>query len=390
MKKSFKVLVAVSNNNPLGRLFVGGIARYACVQPDWDVRFISQREDDFPADELARQRFDGVITAFTDLPPPLCHGNAKIIRLWPGNDLPEFPSAHRIVADETITGQIVATYFLERGFRNFAFAGGLQSGVWSDFREKSFTDALQKSGYACSVYKHGGRNAPRVFRHAQREDTRTCEWLKTLPKPVAIFAAYDRRGQQILRCCRKLGLAVPREVSVVGMDNDETICESCTPRLSSVTQNLEAVGELAARNLGKLMSGWQPAGSAPLVLHSHADGIVTRESSDINFGMGSSLVARALALIDNESSPVSTVAELVDRLHVSERLLRLRFRQNLGTTVHDAISAARLKRVCKMLRETELPEDQIAECCGFTDASHLAKVFRKEYGTNPLSFRKRG
>lgn len=387
MKRRFKVLVAVSNNNHLGRLFVGGIAKYACVQPDWDVRFVSQREDDFPADELARQKFDGVITAFTDLPDTLCNGHAKIIRLWPGPEFPESATLHRIVADETCTGQIVASYFLERGFRNFAFAGGLQSGVWSDIREKSFTDALQKSGYVCAVYKHGGRNAPRVFRHAQREDKRTCEWLKTLPKPIAIFAAYDRRGQQILRCCRKLGLAVPRDVAVIGMDNDETICESCTPRLSSVTQNLEAIGELAAKNLGKLMAGWQPAGGGPLILNSRADGIVTRESSSIDLGMGSSLVTRALALVDNESDPVTTVAELVSRLNVSERLLRLRFRQNLGTTVHDAISAARLNRACRMLRETTLPESRIAELCGFTDASHFAKVFRKKHGINPLSFR---
>lgn len=341
--KRYRVLISVSNGSHLGRAFVGGIAKFACVQRDWDVRFISGREDDCPPDELVREKFDGAI---------------------------------------------VAAYFIERGFRNFAFAGGLQSGVWSDAREASFVAALKKSGYPCAVYKHGGRNAPRVFRHALREDARTCEWMMSLPKPLAVFAAYDRRGQQILRCCRKLGLQVPRDVAVVGMDNDETICESCSPPLSSLSQNLDQVGMLAAGNLDKLMRGWTPPGGGALVMCTSAGQIVTRESSDIRFDCDSALVARGMALVNDEQFPATSVSALASRLCVSERLLRLRFRQNLGTTPHAAIASARLARARRMLAETGMPIAQISEACGFTDVSHMDKVFRKHLGARPFSFRR--
>lgn len=396
--KRYRVLISVSNGSHLGRTFVGGIAKFACVQRDWDVRFISGREDDCPPDELVREKYDGAIVAFASLPATFDNGAIPVIYLWPtpGN-LPSFGSGetgspadarHRITADEERTGAIVAAYFIERGFRNFAFAGGLQSGAWSDAREASFVAALKKSGYPCAVYKHGGRNAPRVFRHALREDARTCEWMMSLPKPVAVFAAYDRRGQQILRCCRKLGLQVPRDVAVVGMDNDETICESCGPPLSSLSQNLAQVGMLAAGNLDKLMRGWTPPGGGALVMCTSAGQIVTRESSDIRFDCDSALVARGMALVNDEQFPATSVSALASRLCVSERLLRLRFRQNLGTTPHAAIASARLARARRMLAETGMPIAQISEACGFTDVSHMDKVFRKHLGARPFSFRR--
>ena len=385
--KRYKVLVAASSGLHLDRLFAGGVAKYACSRNDWDTRFIMGREDDPPERELARERFDGAIVAFRDSLANLVAPGAPIIHLWPTNALlPDENKHHRIVADEVRTGEIVAAYFIERGFRNFAFAGGLQFGPWSDAREASFVEALRKCGYCCEVYPYGGCNAPRVFSHAKREDARTAKWLKSLPKPVAIFAAYDRRGEQILRCCRNLGLAVPKTVAVVGMDNDETICWSCTPPLSSVEQNLPEVGQLAARNLDRLMRGWRPPGGA-LTMRTSASDIVTRASSDIRLNPVSVLVDRARALIADNDNPPTSVGELARRLRVSERLLRLRFRQSTGKSPHEAIAEVRLDRAMRMVTETTAPLAEIAASCGFADASHMSKAFSTTFGKSPVAFR---
>ena len=394
--KRFKVLVAASSGSHLSRLFAGGVAKYTSSRDDWDTRFIMGREDDMPADELARERFDGAIVAFLHPPEPLVAAGIPIFRLWAFPALvpdvhgrhPPLPRSpfHEIISDEIPTGRLVASYFLERGFRNFAFAGGLQFGPWSDAREASFVEALRKCGYACHVYPYGGRNAPRLFSHSKREDARTAKWLKSLPKPVAIFTAYDRRGEQILRCCRNLGLAVPKTVAVVGMDNDETICWSCVPPLSSVEQNLPETGQLAARDLDRLMRGWRPPGGT-LEIHTSASGIVTRASSDVRLNPVSVLVDRARNLMADKADPPASVGELARRLRVSERLLRLRFRQSTGKSPHEAMAAARLDRAMRMITETKAPLAEIAAECGFADASHMSKAFSAAFGKSPAAFR---
>lgn len=395
--KRYKVLVAANSGLHLARLLTGGIAQYACTREDWDTRFIMGREDDMPACELERERFDGAIVAFLRPPDALVATGIPIFRLWAFPALvpdvhgrrPALPRSpfHEIISDEIPTGRLVASYFLERGFRNFAFAGGLQSGAWSDAREASFVQALRKAGHACHIYPYGGRNAPRHFRHSRRDDARICAWLDALPKPVAIFAAYDRRGEQLLRCCRQLGLAVPGKVAVVGMDNDATICESCAPPLSSLAQNLSETGHLAARTLDRIMRGWSPPGGR-VVLRTAPTRIVTRASSDIRFEVGASLVRRALALIRDPDAAPPTVTDLADRLHVSERLLRHRFGQNLGQSPREVIAAERLARARKSLLESTLPLADVAAACGFADASHLSRCFSAAMGQRPAAYRR--
>ena len=398
--KRFRVLVAVPSGGHNARMFLGGVAKYASTRDDWDTRFILGREDDPPENELARERFDGAIVAMRGKEDAFVASGAPVIHFWPGPAaatdyagempprLPDDPR-HRIVADEVRTGILAASYFLERGFRHFAFAGGLQSGVWSDVREASFVAALDKAGYPCDVYPYGGRNAPRLFTHASREDTQTCKWLKALPKPVAVFTAYDRRGEQILRCCRQIGLAVPQEVAVLGMDNDETICWSSSPPLSSIAQNLDEVGARAAHGLDRLMRGWKPQGGI-LILRTMASHVITRASTDIRLDNGSVLVERARALMADAATPLPTVTELAKRLRVSERLLRLRFRQCLGKSPHEALAEMRLDRAKRLVAETTATLSEIAVECGYADASHMSKAFSAAIGKSPLAFRLAG
>ena len=116
--------------------------------------------------------------------------------------------------------------------------------------------------------------------------------------------------------------------------------------------------------------------------------IVTRESSDIRFDHDSALVSRAMQLVNDDQGLVTSVAALASRLCVSERLLRLRFHQNLGTTPHAALVSARVARARRMLAETGMPIAQISEACGFADVSHMDKVFRKQLGARPFFFRR--
>ena len=48
------------------------------------------------------------------------------------------------------------------------------------------------------------------------------------------MACNDDRGREVLEACRDAGLRVPEEIAVVGVDNDELLCELADPPLSSV------------------------------------------------------------------------------------------------------------------------------------------------------------
>ena len=389
MSRPFHVLVSVPTSSHLSREFARGIARYACVQSDWDTRFLPGREDDFPINELQRKNFDGAIEAYLALPASFHDGTLPIVRLWNVPSKENWTSKNdlNITPDEQSIGKGVANYFINRGFRHFAFAGGLQAGAWSDEREQCFREALRESGYDLEVYQRG--HVSKVIRNAKNDEARMCRWLRDLPKPVAILAAYDRRGCQIIRCCQKVGISIPQEVAVVGVDNDSFFCESVHPALSSVRQSMEKTGYEAVAALHEIMKATRekrPFDSNPL--STGFQDVVTRGSSDIFLSPNDTLVSRALSTLSGSETIIQTVHELAEILGVSERLLRLRFSQhNNGKGVHDAIAEERLRRACLLLASTALPIATIAEKTGYSDVSHMDQAFRKSKRTKPSAYR---
>lgn len=390
MSRPFHVLVAVPTASHLSREFARGVARFACVQDNWDTRFLPGREDDFPVAELKPRNFDGVIATDLLLPASFLATSIPIIRLWGHREKkpPEKADLVCITADESLTGRSAADYFIQRGFRHFAFAGGLQPGLWSDLRERFFKEALEKRGYDCAVYPRG--HLTTIIRNAKNDEARMCRWLKDLPKPVGIFAAYDRRGCQIIRCCKKASIEIPGEVAVIGVDNDPFFCESVSPALSSIRQSMEETGFTAAATLARMMEAARfRKPYTPPELRTTFQEVVTRGSSDIHLAPNDTLVARAQALLVSAKPIIRTVRELSERLGVSERLLRLRYSQQVkGEGLHDALAAERLRRARLLLSTTDLPVSSIAEQTGFTDVSHLDLAFRRSVGLKPSAFRK--
>ncbi len=218
-------------------------------------------------------------------------------------------------------------------------------------------------------------------------------WLGRLPKPIAIFAAYDRRGQQIIRCCRAENIQVPEQVAVLGMDNDREQCESIYPHLSSIRQNVEKAGYSAALALDKYMRGNRGEIDKtrllpPRVITTGPECVVTRHSTDISLIPGNKVVARAMSFINNERSPVHSVGELAQKLHVTERTLLRYFQTTLGCSVYDVIAKARLTTAKHLLRHSELTLQQVAKACGFADTSHLSRVFKRATETSPGAWRR--
>jgi len=289
----------------------------------------------------------------------------------------------RIECENGVVGSKAAEFFLERKFTNFACVGDATHAGWSVKRLNAFSQRLFQAGFRCETYPAPSKSEQQDF---SKERHRLCGWLKALPKPVALFAANDARGRQILDACRKVGVSVPQEIAVLGVDNDELICETAQPQLSSIQMNTEQAGFEAARVLDRMMRRHPRGKPRQMVIPFGFSHVVARRSTE-TLQIADPLVARTIEFIRINADIVLTIEDIVRHLHVSRRWLEKRFKST-GRTVHAELMRVRLNRVQTLLRESAMTIDAIADDCGFTSASHLGGLFRKHFDTTPAVYRR--
>jgi LacI family transcriptional regulator len=197
------------------------------------------------------------------------------------------------------------------------------------------------------------------------------------------MACYDIRGQQVLDACRAAGWAVPGEVAVIGVDNDELLCDLASPPLSSVIPNAHRAGYEAAALLDRMMAGKRIAATARLIAPL---GVAARQSTDV-LAVDDREVARAVQFIREHASEGINVSDILQAVPLSRRVLEQRFQRLLGRTPRQEILQVRLNRVRQLLTETKLSLYQIAERTGFEHVEYLSVVFKRETGLTPSRYR---
>ena len=283
-------------------------------------------------------------------------------------------------SDSSHAAELAAEHLLERGFRNYGFVG-VADRIWSQRREEAFRAAIQEAGFDPYVYPLPRR---KVDRQWDREQAILEEWLRGLPRPLGLMACNDDRGRQVMEACRGAGLQVPEQAAVVGVDNDELLCELADPPLSSVALGAERGGFEAATLLAGLMSRRL---RKPRHIVTPALRVVTRHSTDVTL-LEDTEVAKALRYIrENAIGPLG-IDEVAHAVAISRRSLEIRFKKAMGRTVHDEIRRVRLDRAMRLLVETNLPLAGIAAASGFNTPSYLAQIFKRETGMTPAQYRR--
>jgi LacI family transcriptional regulator len=374
------VALMVETSQIYGRQILRGIIRYLRSHQPWSV-FLELRELRVaPPAWLKDWRGDGIISRITDpsLAELLRKKRIPVVNLndvHSGLGLPTIESDHRAI------GRLAAEHLLERGFRHFAVCG-FTGHAWSRQRLEGFLEALGATASACRVYESpwGGRHA-----HPwEQEQGRIGDWLRGLPRPVGVFACNDSRGQHVLDACQRVGLSVPEEVAVIGVDDDVLLCELCDPPLSSVVPNPERVGYEAAALLDRLMTGDKPRRLHELI---EPLGVATRQSTDV-LAIDDPHVAVAVRYIRENACGGVTVRDVLRQVPLSRTILERRFRKYLGRSPQAEIRAVQLKRVQQLLAETELNLERVAELAGYEHPEYLSVVFKRETGQTPGQYRR--
>jgi len=282
------------------------------------------------------------------------------------------PDMPHVGNDDWAIGRTAAEYFLGRGFRSFAYAAYRPDTPWSGRRGRAFARALSEAGFRCRTCRPRGNDAD-VYR-----------WIRSLVKPVAMLAANAERGWEIAELCLAGGFRVPEEVALLGVDDDQTICQLAWPPLSSIAVAEERIGHEAAAMLDRLMARGPARSRTWLSLPPL--GVVTRQSSDIYAVDDPDVVAALRYISDNSHRPLP-VDDVVRALPVARRTLEKSFRRMLGRSVLQEVHRVRLERAKHLLAATDCSVAEIAARTGFSEPKRLTLAFRGQLGTTPTLYR---
>lgn len=372
-----KVALLVETSNAYARGLLGGIISYIRTDGPWNIYLAEHGRGDRPPQWLQSWDGDGIIARVEN--ETISHALKKlrlpVVNLSSRCLLPGVPT---VTTDNETIARIAFEHFAERGFRRFAFCGDDRF-VWSKERGGHFVRFVQEAGHVCTHFE-----ADASYENGSDAETDAiARWLMKLPRPVAIFCCYDARGQQVLDACRRRDIGVPEEIAVLGVDNDDVLCNLAPVPLSSVIPNPKRAGFDAATLLARMMSGESVPGEkhfiAPL-------GIATRQSTDIA-ATADVHVAKAARYIRENALAGIDVGDVVAAVPLARRLLERRFRAMLGRTLREEITRVQMLRVTELLVGSDLSLAEIAERVGFKHVEYLTYVFKRETGQPPSAYR---
>lgn len=370
---------------PWMALFVRGVAEYADRHGGWDLTTSPPTitgSDEFALgiENLKGWPGDGVIAAIGTRAEARAAQRlgVPVVNLAATTERVGLP---RVMVDHYAMGRLAAEHLLERGLRRLAYCG--VAGRWySQLRGQGFAARARQAGLTCDMLQTPPQANPR--QNWQQRVAPLADWLKKLRPPVGLLAVHDYRARTLVDECRRLGLRIPHDVAVVGLDNDPTLCEFCQPTLTSVSRNAWRVGYEAAAMLDCLMAGRTPP--LPEVLIA-PDGVVARQSTD-TVAVEDPYVADAVHFIHEHLGQPFGVAQVVQAGRVSRRELETRFRQAVGSTPYDYICRVRVERAKQLLEAPEATKlHAVAVACGFSGVERMRLVFLRITGQTPADYR---
>lgn len=378
-----RVALLVETSRAYGRGLLRGIAQYHAEQKNWLTYFQPHGLGDPPPPWLKQWNGHGVIARIDNqqLAASLAALKIPVVNLRSTMANLSFPF---IGTNNQAVAELAANHLLEKGLRHFAFFE-LRRKSYPGFerRLKWFRHTVEQAGAVCEVFKP--TPTPATSRGRQQYQKQLHRWIKELPKPVGIMAGNDDHGLRVLEACRQLQIVVPDQVAVIGVDNDECLCNLSIPSLTSVELDCERIGYEAASLLDRMMAGR----AAPKVLDQISPrGIVCRASTDL-MAVDDAEVSRAIQFIREHACGGIRVTDVFAHVGTSRSRLEAKLRQTLRRTVHQEIQRVQVERAKLLLRESELPIKQVADAAGFSTVQYMTRLFGASTGETPARFRRR-
>ena len=375
-----RIALLIETSTSFGRGLLNGISRYSRLAGNWELFFEPSGADE-SFQLLKRWDPHGMLVRVHNRQMGNRVLRAKIPTVDLGYVIPDF-FPWSLSNDQEAVGAVAGQHLLDRGFQHFAFCGwgpnDPSAAGWESKRLKSFQLAVEEK---VDVYPWPGRADDRQWKYEQEH---LAKWLLGLPKPVGVFASNDMRASHVISAARQAKIRVPEEIGLIGVDNDEVLCEVLSPTLSSVALDLEGIGMRGAELLDGLLDGKDFEGK---VIRVPPLGVVARQSTNV-VATDDEIVILAVRLMRDRMGQGIDIADVVDGLPVSRKTLETRFRVALNRTPLAELNRLRIERARQLLWETDWPNKEIADECGFRYLEGFHAAFRRIEGRTPGEYRK--
>ena len=372
-----RVALLIETSNVYGRGLLRGIRSWSRENDSWSFRLIEQGRGATTPSWLESWDGDGIIARIENpqigsfletLAIPVVDVSAAL----------EKPSFPQVVTDSQEVVRLAVEHFESLGLRNFAYCGD-DGFNWSRLRYRYLDETLTGRGFEC-LARNERISCP------EAEIRRLGKWLLDLPKPVGVLACYDVRGNEVMEACRDVGLKVPEEVAVMGVHNDEILCELCDPPMSSIIPDKHKAGYEAAGILNRLMKSGKRSLNRISSVQVEPLGVAVRQSTNV-IAVPDRKIARALTFIKDNACKGIGVSDVLRVEPMARTQLERKFRKLIGRSPREEIERVRMLRVQELLIHSSLPISSIADDAGFEYPEYLTVAFKRRFGMTPRAYR---
>ncbi len=380
-----RVALLMETSREFGRGLLRGIARYNQGHGKWLTYCRPHGLGDMTSTWLREWRGHGIIARITNRRMASAISRLKVPTVNLRGKLADLPFPYVGVDDQAVA-RMAMQHLLDRGFRHFGFCGYRRRySAAADRRCDAFLELAREAGCTADVCAVSDSEPTfgQELRSWKKELRLIAGWIRSLPRPVGVMACTDERGLAVLEACRQIGVAVPDEVAVIGVANDECLCALSIPPLSSVDVSAEQIGYKAATVLEELMDG----GNAPEQVLLEPRCVVSRRSTDI-LAVGDPTVAAALAFIRDHACEQIHVEDVARHVQLSRSSLEHRLKQAISRTVYQEIQRSRIFLAQQLLADSQLPIKQIAYQTGFNSVQYMTRAFRAAIQQTPGAYRR--
>ncbi len=378
-----RIALHVEASRAYGRELLRGVALFARTQVDWSLLHQEMTLDSKIPDWIATSRISGVI-ARVDVHSidSLRKLNVPIIDVRCNR---KFDGVPQVETDNKKVAELAFEHLWDRGFRRFAFCG-YRFASYSEARLRYFRELVAKSGCPLTIYESKGKptSSLTMLEEAGMIDFEPMsKWLAELERPTGLFVCNDIRGQQVLNACRTMEIAVPDDLGIIGVDDDDAICLLCDPTLSSVRPDAVRVGYRAGEIMHQMLSGLMPEKDIEFIPPTS----VSERFSTRVIAVDDVELARVCRFVRQHACDGINVGDVAEFTTLSRRQLERRCQEELGQTPHQLITATQIARVKQLLSETKMTLEQITRRAGYSHKERLSAVFKRETGQTPGEYR---
>lgn len=389
MDKTRRIAVAVERSSAYGRSFIRGVAEVAEQYPEWNLVLV----DDKQVTTRTSSEFDGWICRVADArtAKTLAQCGRPVVDCLCAVTDSRFAT---VKTDAEAIGRLAAEHLLRHRFPFFAFCGYCRVG-FSDRRRNAFVAFLENHNIHPAIYRPPFHPQNRFRRNFLLGDSvesppdfdDLTKWLDRIPKPVGVFCCDDLRASHLLAACRSLGLSVPSDVAILGVDDDPIYCMFSTPRLSSIDPDATAIGRTAATTMDKMLEDRRAAKNPPNITVPPV-GVVERASTD-TYPNAPQWFSDAVSFIRDNATKGISASDVFRHVGFSRTFVERTFRENISSSVQRMIAEVRIEKAKEMLVSTSLPVKDIAPMSGFSSLEYLSRAFAAATGLSPSAWRER-